>query len=82
MCNCSVIKSNALLGFVSWFVFLIYKIHKKTHTLEEFMNVLTVALFAVSTEFKTWMTHAAKGAQHVDTTVGALGTAGTALINV
>lgn len=36
---------------------------------------LTVALFAISTEFKAGMTHTAEGAQHVDTSMGTLGMA-------
>lgn len=38
-------------------------------------SLLTVALFAVSAKFKAWMTHAAEGAQHVDTSMGTLGMA-------
>lgn len=44
--------------------------------------LLTVALLSISTKFKTWMTHTAKGTQHVDTTMGTLGMARAALINV
>lgn len=44
--------------------------------------VLTVTLFPISTKFEARMTRAAEGAQHVDTSMGTLGMAWTALINV
>lgn len=37
--------------------------------------LLTVALFAICTKFKAWMTHTAKGAKHVHTSMGTLGMA-------
>ncbi len=38
-------------------------------------SILTVALFAISTEFKARMTHTAEGAKHVDTSMGTPGMA-------
>lgn len=45
-------------------------------------DLLTVALFAISTKFKARVAHTAEGAQHVDAAMGTLGMARTALINV
>lgn len=45
-------------------------------------ELLTIALFAISTKFKARVAHTAEGAQHVDAAMGTLGTARTALINV
>lgn len=39
------------------------------------LHLDAVALFAVSTKLKARMTHAAEGAQHVDTSMGTLGVA-------
>ena len=48
----------------------------------DYRELLTVALFAISTKFKARVTHTAEGSQHVDAAMGTLGTARTALINV
>lgn len=45
-------------------------------------SLLTVALFSIRTKFKTGVTHTAERAQHVDASMGTLGTARTALVNV